>query len=517
MFSNEQSWKLIQLYFKNKYLKQLVKHQIESYNYFTSSQLEKTIKMFNPIIIRSENDYDKELQQYNLEIHITVDNITIYRAHLFENNGSTKIMHPTQARLRNFTYSGVVSADFKIKYIIRNDNKIETYNNIFEKITIGKIPIMLRSSLCILNDIELMEHTECKHDPGGYFIINGSEKTVISQERTAENMVFCFKTPKNNKWSHIAEIKSVPDNKIISPKSTNILLSKKDKGFSHSIYIEISRLKNPIPLFIIYRALGILSDKAICSYIILNIEDTKLLNLLKASIIDANTILTQEQAIDYLIKHVSYIPINLSPSEGLQKKKEFLQDVLTNDLLPHCKSSDHKIYFIGYMVSKMLKTSIGMLKETDRDSYKNKRIDTCGMLLNNLFRNYFNKLTKDIIKLVIKEINIGSWRSSLNYQSIINKTNIYKIVKPLTIENGLKRALSTGDFGIKFYNSNKAGVAQVLNRLNYIATISHLRRLNTPIEKTSNLIEPRKLHTSSWGYVCLSRNTRRTFYWCSKK
>ena len=122
-------------------------------------------------------------------------------------------------------------------------------------------------------------------------------------------------------------------------------------------------------------------------------------------------------------------------NEGLQKKKEFLQDVLTNDLLPHCKTTDHKIYFIGYMVCQMLKTSLGILKETDRDSYKNKRIDTCGMLLNNLFRNYYNKLTKDIIKLVTKEINIGSWRSSLNYQGIINKTNIYKIIPIFTSSN----------------------------------------------------------------------------------
>ena len=137
--------------------------------------------MFNPIIIRSENDYDKEHQQYNLELHINIENIIVYRAHLFENNGSTKIMHPTQARLRNFTYSGVIT-DFKIKYLVRNGNNLETYNNVFEKITLGKIPIMLRSTLCILNNISELENTECKYDPGGYFIINGSEKTVISQD-----------------------------------------------------------------------------------------------------------------------------------------------------------------------------------------------------------------------------------------------------------------------------------------------------------------------------------------------
>ena len=184
--------------------------------------------MFNPIIIHSENDYDKE-QNNILEIHINIENINIYRAHLFENNGF-KIKHPTQARLRNFPYSGVISGDFKIKYIVRKGTSIETYNNVFERITLGKIPIMLRSALCILNNIPQLENTECKHDPGGYFIINGSEKTVISQERIAENIVFCFKTPKNSKWSYTAEIKSVSDDKIISPKSTNILLSKKIKA-----------------------------------------------------------------------------------------------------------------------------------------------------------------------------------------------------------------------------------------------------------------------------------------------
>ena len=99
-YSNEDSWKLVQLYFKKKYLSQLIKHQLESYNNFTNMQLEKTISMFNPIIIHSENDYDKELQQYNLEIQINIENVLIYRAHLFENNGSTKIMHPTQALLK---------------------------------------------------------------------------------------------------------------------------------------------------------------------------------------------------------------------------------------------------------------------------------------------------------------------------------------------------------------------------------------------------------------------------------
>ena len=113
------------------------------------------------------------------------------------------------------------------------------------------------------------------------------------------------------------------------------------------------------------------------------------------------------------------------------------------------------------MANKLLRCSLGWIPVDDRDSYLNKRIDLTGTLLNNLFRNYFNKLVKDMQKQIVREINNGSWRSTEDYLSIINSTNVYKIIKSTTIENGLKRALSTGDFGIKNVNSNKVGVAQV--------------------------------------------------------
>ena len=133
------------------------------------------------------------------------------------------------------------------------------------------------------------------------------------------------------------------------------------------------------------------------------------------------------------------------------------------------------------MVNKLLQCSMGWRKPDDRDNYKNKRLDLTGILLNNLVRNYFNKVVKDMQKQIVREINNGSWRSNQNYGDIINATNIYKIIKSTTIENGLKRALATGDFGIKNTNSNKVGVAQVLSRLTYISSLSHLRRVNTPI------------------------------------
>ena len=165
-------------------------------------------------------------------------------------------------------------------------------------------------------------------------------------------------------------------------------------------------------------------------------------------------------------------------------------------------ASDGKDLSLGSPNIKDAKVKFEIIKQDDRDSYLNKRVDATGTLLNNLYRNYFNKLVKDMEKQVIREINTGSWRSKDDYENIINLTNIYKIIKSTTIENGIKRALSTGDFGIKHSNSNKVGVAQVLNRLTYISSLSHLRRINTPIDKSGKLVPPRRLHNSSWGFLC---------------
>ena len=171
-------------------------------------------------------------------------------------------------------------------------------------------------------------------------------------------------------------------------------------------------------------------------------------------------------------------------------------------MFPHCKTVTQKLYLLGYMASKLIRTSLGKIPCDDRDSYVNKRIELTGTLLNNLFRNYFNKLVKEMQKQIVREINNGSWRSTEDYENIINMTNIYKIMKSATIENGINRALSTGDFSIKQSNSSKVGVAQVLSRLTYVSSLSHLRRINTPLEKSGELIEPRKLHGTTWGFLC---------------
>ena len=505
-------WPIIESYFDKEHLQQLVRHQLESYNDFIGRQIPETINMFNPATIVSDHDFDKKSGKYALEISVTFENFGIYRPQIHENNGATKLMFPQEARLRNFTYASSMTVNMNIKYIVRTGEMLENIQTIYKvlpKIHIGKIPIMLRSSVCVLTHYKHMpaEITgECKMDPGGYFIINGSEKTCLGQERAAENSIFCFNITKNNsKWSYIAEIKSIPDWKCISPKQIAIMMSQKSNSYGYGMWVQIPRLKQPIPLVIAFRALGIISDKEICEKIVLDIESPNnkiFLENIKASLVEANTCMTQEAAIKYITSQVIYTPLNMDKETGQAKKREFALDVLNNDLYPHCHNKTQKVYFLGYMTLRLLKCCNCMIATDDRDSYTNKRIDLTGVLLNNLFRNYFNKLVKDMQKQVIREINNGSWRSTEDFGNIINLTNIYKIVKSTTIENGFKRALATGDFGIKQTNSNKVGVAQVLNRLTYVSSLSHLRRCNTPIDKSGKLIPPRKLHNSTWGFLC---------------
>ncbi len=507
----EEPYSVIESYFASQHLERLVRHQIESYNHFINFQIQRTIQMFNPVVIHSENDFVPEHGQYFLEAHLSFENFKLYPPQIHENNGATKIMLPQEAKLRNFTYASTMTVDLHIEYIIRNTESMDTpkiIKKMFPKINIGKMPIMVKSSICMLTNNKHVHSNitgECPMDCGGYFIVKGSEKTVLGQERAAENKVYCFDGKNTTKWDWFAEIKSVPDFKCISPKQIEMMIASKNNGFGHSIYITIPRIKQPVELFLVFRALGVISDKDICNYIVLDITDPKsqdLLVFLQASVIDANKYMTQEDALKQLISLVAYTPINMDKETGLKKKREFTMDILNNDVFPHCKTVPQKLYLIGYMAHKLIKTSMGLLPPDDRDSYLNKRIELTGTLLNNLFRNYFNKLVKEMQKQIIREINTGSWRSTEDYENIINMTNIYKIMKSTTIENGITRALSTGDFSIKLSNSSKVGVAQVLNRLTYLASLSHLRRINTPLEKSGELIDPRKLHNTTWGFLC---------------
>jgi DNA-directed RNA polymerase II subunit RPB2 len=508
---NTEAFKIIESYFSGQHSSRLVRHQLESYNHFVNYDMKRTIEMFNPVMIRSEKDYIAKKEAHTLEIKIQFENLKIYPPQIYENNGATKTMLPMEAKVRNFTYASNMTIDARIEYIVRDTENMDqprSIHKLIPKISIGKMPIMVKSSICVLtqnNHINPVSVGECAFDHGGYFIIKGSEKTVLQQERAAQNVVYCYDGKNASKCIWYAEIKSVPDYKCISPKQVEIEVASKNNGYGHPLKIVIPRVRESIDLFVLFRALGVTSDREICSYILLDEKNERhadLLEYLNASIIEANKYMSKEDALKHITSYVAYTPMNMDKETGSRKKRDFAVEVLNNDLFPHCQTLKQKLYFLGYMTNRLIQTALGWIPPSDRDSYVNKRIDMTGTLLNNLFRNYFNKLVKEMQKNILKEVNSGSWKSSDDYENIINMANICKLIKSTTIETGINRALSTGDFSIKHSNSSKVGVAQVVNRLTTAATLSHMRRVNTPIDKSGELIDPRKLHGTTWGFLC---------------
>ena len=508
---NGEAFNIIESYFSGQHSSRLVRHQLESYNHFVNYDMKRTIDMFNPVTIRSDKDYVAKHEAHTLEIKITFENLKIYLPMIYENNGATKTMMPMEAKVRNFTYASNMTVDVRVEYIVRDTESMDqprSIHKLLPKISIGKMPIMVKSSICVLTQnshINPVSVGECAFDHGGYFIIKGSEKTVLQQERAAQNIVYCYDGKNASRCIWYAEIKSVPDYKCISPKQVEIEIASKNNGYGYPMKVVVPRVREVIDLFTLFRALGVNSDKEICSYILLDIESTKhaeMLKYLNASIVEANKTMTKEDALKNITSYVAYTPMNMDKETGSRKKRDFAVEVLNNDLFPHCQTLQQKLYFLGYMTNRLIQTALGWMPPSDRDSYTNKRIDMTGTLLNNLFRNYFNKLVKEMQKNVIKEINSGSWKSSDDYENIINMANVCKFIKSTTIETGINRALSTGDFSIKQSNSSKVGVAQVVNRLTTAATLSHMRRVNTPIDKSGELIAPRKLHGTTFGFLC---------------
>jgi DNA-directed RNA polymerase II subunit RPB2 len=542
------TWEIIKKYFDQDNGKYIINHILSSYNDFVFRKIDDIIDGFNPINIQYNYVEDKDIFQYNIKLNIL--NPRISKPMTQEKNGTIKIMTPNEARQRNFCYSGNLCVDLEIEIEYYNindnntnedvnedinedineninednkkDNKNETNNNldnidiiikkkIIQNINLGKIPIMVNSKYCVLNNpnLNLNNNSECKYDLGGYFIINGNEKVVISQDRIAGNKTYVFKDTKSTTYSYIAEIRSVPEN-IFSPQKLTILkLSTQENSYGKTIKGVIHHIKYDIPIFILFRALGIESDKEIIKYILFDLDNKNnkiLINNLKGCVEESNYYLTQFSALEYISKYLSITGYSKEYLSNKTHKIKIIKNILKNDFLPHVSQCyKKKAIYLGYMIRKLILCSLNIIKLDDRDSYINKRIDTPGIMMSNLFRQYYGKLIKDMKIIINKEYSVGSWKVNNDFINIINKNNIYKILKSSIIEGGFKYSLATGNWGIKNQtNKSKQGVAQVLNRLTFISTLSHLRRVNTPMEKNGKLIHPRKLHTTQWGYICPS-------------
>ena len=511
-------WNFIDLYFKDKY--RLSEHQTQSFDDFIENKIPDIIRQFFPMedFFIDGNTLDTpKLKDHKVYIKLDMNNIHIAKPKIHENNGKTKTMYPSESRIRNFTYSSTLYVDMIVSTSIKSktNNVINLQPIVLRDINLGKIPIMVRSKYCVLNENKHVlpkKLGECKYDIGGYFIINGNEKVLISQEKIADNIPLVFKSNKNaGKYSHLTEIRSVLDNTYNMPKTISIRIVAKNKGMDGGkIYISLPHVRYDIPIFILFRALGAGNDKEIIEYILGDFdtlvesgETMDLLRILKKSMEEAVDIKTEGQAQHYICKYINITNYNNDETSEFEKKLTYLKKILDNEYLPHLENNKRKkLFFTGHMVKKILLCYTGKIPLNDRDNYCNKRIETPGILLANLFRQCFSKLCKDIRASVIKEINTGSWLATKNYNDVINSSNIYKIIKSSTLETAIKGGLATGNWGMKTSN-NRQGISQVISRLTYPSYLSHIRRISTPTSKDSGkLIPPRKLHGTQWGYVC---------------
>jgi DNA-directed RNA polymerase beta subunit len=521
--------------------KQIISHQIESFNQFMEVDIPEVIHMANPITSYGSPEIplagprsalatatglstsaanalmgttadgsitgDKKVK-HEYEVTIEFEKISIRKPTIFENNGAIHPMMPNDARLRNLTYASPLNVDVKVTttFIDHTRNSIRESNiRIFPNVHLGKVPVMVGSKYCLLHDqkhIHPSKLGECPEDLGGYFIIQGGERAMISMERMSENRPFVFRNGRGNaKEMEVVEIKCIgPDNDQV-PKSNTIKIVYHPKNqLILMLRATVPRIKTDIPIIILFRALGILADKDIYELIVGYDNDPTYDHIITESILEASSITTQEQALLWLAEHTNTWSIK-------SQKQSSVHDSLREELFPHIGGSDmnyEKACFLAHMTRKVLWTSSKRLPTDDRDGYSNKRVDIPGFLLADLFRKtYNNRMVKDMKAALSKEIHGGSWKATGNWTEIVNINNINKIIKSTILDVCLKSSLATGSFGSgKIGGPSKIGVSQVLNRLNYTSAISHLRRISTPIEKTGKLIAPRKQHNSQWGFVC---------------
>ena len=487
----------------------LVRHQIESMNEFMDKQLIQIIQGFNPIQVC--HNYNADIGDFKYKLYINVLQPTVAKPIYQSTDGTQMLMTPHLARMNNLSYvSNLYVNIHMITDIINDDGITERKESTMQGVCIGKIPIMVKSKACVLTQMPgLADEHECRYDYGGYFIINGNEKVVISQDRISENKTLVFAPNSNNNGDGLyAEIRSMPDGMFLPPKTTSLHLSGKANHIGNVIKLSASFIRSEIPLFVMFRALGVESDKEIYAHVVYDLDATKnqrMISHLAACAEDACDIHTQNDALQYILKVMGSTGTPREYLEQPERALKIVKNIIHQDFLSHVgRSHKKKALYLGYMVRKILSIHLGYMDYDNRDSYLNKRIDTPGILFSNLFRQCYGKLIKEVRNLVVRELNL--WRANPSMQQeIINQNNVHRFFKSSVIETGLRYALSTGNWGVKTigsFQNIRQGVAQVLNRMSYLSTLSHMRRINTPMEKNGKLIQPRKLENSQFGMIC---------------
>ena len=516
-------WHIIETYFRDNpnYKSQ---HQVDSFNEFIHSKtngIEYIVKRENPqIIYKDAIDADKGKYRYQINIFYgeslnddgtindkIIDNLFISSPTVYIDDKTT-YMYPNIARLKGYTYASCIYCNIGVIFRDNETNEITIKN--FEKVNIGLMPIMVKSKLCILNGLDgvrLSELGECPYDPGGYFIIKGKEKVVLSQEKKINDILYI--NSQNDEITPMqAVLKSVSregfqssrtnaisfNRVIVNYEPSNEESSIVSKKHVYRITVRILGIDTVLPLFVLFRALGYQSDKDILELIMYHSDSPelkkRLLDELVPSMKDTQPIYTQKGAIKYIAM--------------MTKGKEIINviDILANNFIPNYITNEEKGIYLGYAVRKLLMTKLGILKETDRDSYSAKRIDLAGSLLLELYRELWSIFQRNVSLKIDNDFKFHFKDYGNDIKNLINDDNIKKVFNPKSMDIIVKSFGSVFGTGL----SGRQGIIQDLNRNAMLGTLSHLRRISNPLPPGSNSIGPRKLHNSQWGFICPSES-----------
>jgi DNA-directed RNA polymerase II subunit RPB2 len=490
----EMAWKIIDKFFAQD-PNILVKHHLESYNDFFNNKIHNIFKEKNPILVMKEQNDETKEYNYKAELYIggSSGKLIYFGKPIIYDEHREHYMFPNEARLRNMTYAITIHVDVEVIYYIMNEDGIyvET-KSLLEKIYLGKFPIMLNSDLCILNGLDKITKFnmgECRNDRGGYFIVDGKEKVLISQEKFADNMIY-IKSDYNELYSHSAEIRSVSEDASKPIRTLSIRILRPDtKHSNNQILVNIPNVRKPVPLFILMRALGILSDKEIIKMCLLDLEKYEnYISLFIPCIHDAGNIFNQEVALKYLA--------TLTKGKTIPHILEILMDYL----LPHIGENNFtdKAFFLGHMVKELLQVYKNDKKPTDRDSFRFKRVELAGALIYDLFKEYYSLLQKHVFQKIDKEYYYKQGIYQKDFISLI-ENNYLEYFKERILEIGFRKAFK-GNWGAEEH-TKRPEVVQDLNRLSYNSFLSHLRKLNLPLDSSAKVIGPRLLHSSQWGII----------------
>jgi len=555
---NEIPWKILNKYFKeNPHF--LVEHHLKSYNDFFDTGLSQLLKEKNPITLLKEREnvttddetkhvnyftamgesipltFDEMIEifpmetaeehqtrwkksqgkgniktntreeyKYQAKLYIggkNGDKLYFGKPIIYDKEGESHFMYPNEARLRNMSYSFTLHVDVEVVFrlfINRKDGSgkfdMEEHSTLIEKVYFGKFPIMLQSKQCILYNLApevRFNMGECRTDPGGYFIVDGKEKVIICQEKFADNMIY-VQDKGNDMYSHSAKIRSVSEDASKPIRTLSVRLVAPQITSSNSqIVVAIPNVRKPVPLFIVMRALGVISDKEIMRYCLLDIvKFESMLELLRPSVYDAREIFTQEAALKYISTFT---------------KNRNAMEILAYYFLPHIgeRNFKQKALFLGHMVNRMAKVMIGVNKPTNRDSYLYKRLEVSGMLIYELFREYYTLQQRNIYLKMDREY--FDKKSSTNYQErdfvTLITDNQSSIFRERITEEGFKKAFK-GNWGAEAH-TKRLGALQDLNRLSFWSAICQLRKTNVPLPgDAAKMIGPRLLNGTQWGLLC---------------